>query len=56
MLTNLQAWDELDEKLGFPKLSQGAPRQGWLVNMKEVRGSGIWKRESAGETDVGRRI
>lgn len=33
---NVQAWDELDEKLGFPKLSQGAPRQGWLVNMKEV--------------------
>jgi hypothetical protein len=33
----LQAWDQLDEKLGFPKFSQGPPQQGWLVNMKEVR-------------------
>jgi len=54
MLTNLQAWDELDEKLGFPKLSQGAPRQGWLVNMKEVSDSCIWKREKGEETDVER--
>ncbi|GAA5880821.1 hypothetical protein JCM16303_005131 [Sporobolomyces ruberrimus] len=31
-----KAWDQLDEKLGFPKFSQGPPQQGWLVNMKET--------------------
>ncbi|GAA6009169.1 hypothetical protein JCM11491_005778 [Sporobolomyces phaffii] len=31
-----KVWDQLDEKLGFPKFSQGAPQQGWLVNMKET--------------------
>lgn len=30
-------WDELDHKLGFPKFQEGPSRQGWLVNMKEVR-------------------
>lgn len=29
-------WDELDQKLGFPKFQEGPSRQGWLVNMKEV--------------------
>ncbi|BGP19454.1 hypothetical protein JCM10213_006274 [Rhodosporidiobolus nylandii] len=29
-------WDELDERLGFPKFQEGAPREGWLVNMKET--------------------
>lgn len=32
-----KVWDQLDEKLGFPKFSQGSPQQGWLVNMKEVK-------------------
>ncbi|GAA5932437.1 hypothetical protein JCM1841_000581 [Sporobolomyces salmonicolor] len=31
-----KAWDELDEKLGFPKFQDGPARQGWLVNMKET--------------------
>ena len=29
-------WDQLDDKLGFPKFQEGHSRQGWLVNMKEV--------------------
>ncbi|GAA6010438.1 hypothetical protein JCM10207_001304 [Rhodosporidiobolus poonsookiae] len=29
-------WDELDEKMGFPKFQEGAARDGWLVNMKET--------------------
>lgn len=29
-------WDELDEKLGFPKYQEGAPKTGWLVNMVQV--------------------
>lgn len=36
-LDDARVWDELDEKLGFPKFQEGASRQGWLVNMKEVR-------------------
>lgn len=31
-----QMWDELDEKLGFPKYQQGPPKTGWLVNMIQV--------------------
>ncbi|GAA6063514.1 hypothetical protein JCM10212_004727 [Sporobolomyces blumeae] len=31
-----KVWDQLDEKLGFPKFSEGPARQGWLVNMKET--------------------
>lgn len=29
-------WDELDEKLGFPKYQEGPPKTGWLVNMVQV--------------------
>jgi hypothetical protein len=29
-------WDELDEKLGFPKYQEGSPKTGWLVNMVQV--------------------
>ncbi|GAA5871954.1 hypothetical protein JCM8547_006199 [Rhodosporidiobolus lusitaniae] len=29
-------WDELDDKLGFPKYEAGPSRDGWLVNMKET--------------------
>lgn len=28
--------DEVDEKMGFGKLSEGPPREGWLVNMRPV--------------------
>ncbi|GAA5995500.1 DNA polymerase epsilon catalytic subunit [Rhodotorula paludigena] len=35
-LDDARVWDELDEKLGFPKFQEGASRQGWLVNMKET--------------------
>lgn len=33
-------WDEIDEKLGFEKYSEGPTRTGWLVNMVQVS-SGI---------------
>lgn len=36
-LDDARVWDELDERLGFPKFVEGDRRQGWLVNMKEVR-------------------
>lgn len=29
--------DEVDEKLGFARVSEGAPREGWLINMHPVR-------------------
>lgn len=29
-------WDELDERLGFPKYQEGPPKTGWLVNMVQV--------------------
>ena len=29
--------NEVDEKLGFVKLQEGARREGWLVNMHPVR-------------------
>ena len=28
--------DEIDEKLGFSRFSEGLPREGWLVNMHPV--------------------
>lgn len=28
--------DEIDEKLGFARFSEGPPRDGWLVNMHPV--------------------
>ena len=31
-----QAWDDLDEKLGFPKYQEGPVRTGWLINMIQV--------------------
>ncbi|TNY23875.1 DNA polymerase epsilon catalytic subunit A [Rhodotorula diobovata] len=35
-LDDARVWDELDERLGFPKFVEGDRRQGWLVNMKET--------------------
>lgn len=32
----MQMWDEIDEKLGFEKYSEGPTRTGWLVNMVQV--------------------
>jgi DNA polymerase epsilon subunit 1 len=29
--------DEVDQKLGFPRLTEGLRREGWLVNMFPVR-------------------
>jgi DNA polymerase epsilon subunit 1 len=29
--------DEIDEKMGFPRVQEGARREGWLVNMRPVR-------------------
>ncbi len=29
--------DEVDEKLGFPRLQEGVKKEGWLVNMRPVR-------------------
>lgn len=34
---NVKVNDEVDEKLGFPRLSEGPRREGWLVNMHPVR-------------------
>jgi DNA polymerase epsilon subunit 1 len=31
--------DEVDEKLGFPRLSEGPRQEGWLVNMHPVSGT-----------------
>jgi DNA polymerase epsilon subunit 1 len=28
--------DEIDEKLGFPRIQEGARREGWLVNLHPV--------------------
>ncbi len=28
--------DEIDEKLGFAKILEGEPREGWLINMHTV--------------------
>jgi DNA polymerase epsilon subunit 1 len=28
--------DEVDEKLGFERIAEGPPREGWLVNMHPV--------------------
>lgn len=28
---------EIDEKMGFPRVQEGARREGWLVNMRPVR-------------------
>ena len=29
--------DEVDEKIGFPKIQEGSRREGWLINMHPVR-------------------
>ena len=29
--------DEVDEKLGFVRIQEGPPREGWLINMHPVR-------------------
>jgi hypothetical protein len=29
--------DEVDEKVGFPKIQEGPRREGWLINMHPVR-------------------
>jgi DNA polymerase epsilon subunit 1 len=34
---NVRISDEVDEKLGFCRLQEGAKREGWLVNMHPVR-------------------
>ena len=31
--------DEVDEKMGFARVSEGLPREGWLVNMHPVSAS-----------------
>ena len=36
--------DEVDEKMGFPKIQEGPRREGWLVNMHPVSGLG-WSLE-----------
>ena len=33
--------DEVDEKLGFMRISEGPKREGWLVNMHPVSGPGV---------------
>jgi DNA polymerase epsilon subunit 1 len=33
---NVQLRDEVDEKMGFPRVSEGPRREGWLVNMHPV--------------------
>ncbi|ORY88326.1 DNA polymerase epsilon catalytic subunit A [Leucosporidium creatinivorum] len=35
-LEDAKMWDELDEKLGFPKYQEGPPKTGWLVNMVQT--------------------
>ena len=35
---NVRLNDEVDEKMGFPKIQEGARREGWLVNMHPVSG------------------
>lgn len=34
--------DEVDEKLGFPRIQEGGKREGWLVNMHPVRLTCCW--------------
>lgn len=34
---NAKVNDEVDEKLGFSRLSEGPKQEGWLVNMHPVR-------------------
>lgn len=29
--------DEIDEKMGFARVEEGAKREGWLINMRPVR-------------------
>lgn len=29
--------DEIDERIGFPKIQEGPRREGWLINMHPVR-------------------
>ncbi|KAA1472609.1 hypothetical protein DENSPDRAFT_838931 [Dentipellis sp. KUC8613] len=29
--------DEIDEKMGFARVQEGARREGWLINMHPVR-------------------
>ena len=29
--------DEVDEKIGFPKIQEGPQREGWMINMHPVR-------------------
>lgn len=41
-LQDSKIWDELDEKLGFSKYSQGPAKIGWLVNMQQVRNLNSW--------------
>jgi DNA polymerase epsilon subunit 1 len=31
--------DDVDEKMGFPRIAEGPPREGWFVNMHPVRPS-----------------
>ena len=33
--------DEVDEKLGFSRVQEGAKRQGWLINMHPVRDAAL---------------
>lgn len=33
--------DEIDDKMGFPRLSEGPMKEGWLVNMHPVRAHSI---------------
>jgi DNA polymerase epsilon subunit 1 len=33
---NVRIYGEIDEKLGFAALAEGAKRDGWLVNMHPV--------------------
>lgn len=35
--------DEIDVKLGFERISEGATREGWLINMHPVRGHCLWE-------------
>jgi DNA polymerase epsilon subunit 1 len=35
---DIKTADEIDEKLGFARFSEGPPREGWLVNMHTVGG------------------
>lgn len=33
----VQLSDEVDERIGFPKVQEGPRREGWLINMHPVR-------------------